>query len=647
MGFELPKVAIGAIDSAVDSLFARAKARFLGPNWGGKKIIVGWKLEDSLPGLFGASSAEEHAAPNLKTLDRLLHIADGYIESQRASTKSKLVQSIGAFLQNASQKGVVTDWETVLEGMLSGIWGQTSSNLARIVDTEGTTARNMGGLDGIVEVNERFGIDDPVVYFVVVKDSLLCSECKRLHLLEDGVTPRVWLLSEVGHEYHHRGDPNPKIGGLHPNCFVDTVRLFTDSGIYTIGELYKAQNAVNVVVDARIKCRKEPANQYGVETPGKNFIDRRAPGSVILPATPVYYTGERECVRVVLDSGHSLDVSIDHDFWVDDDNAGKKIPASELKIGDKVPILSGVGGFGSDHFPEHAELMGNLLGDGGLGNVTASWDFFGNDIEYGRRLKKMAAGIVEGKFHGRLESELTVSLADGKYNVEHAEFNSPVFRKIFVREFGLSKKPRRVPERLWRSDEDTVRSFLRGLYAADGHSERAGTVVLGQNDFEFLKEIQLLLANLGFCSRIFVHDEACDKVITYADGRKFNTHRKKCWRLMIGGINQVNRFNSEIGWGVPEKQKRAEAYFAQRGLDMGKKLGHWRTAHIASITPIGVQKTYCLTEPKTNTVTANGIVVGNCRCSLVSLLKDYGFDKKGAVTYISSGHDELAKQRNT
>ena len=44
-----------------------------------------------------------------------------------------------------------------------------------------------------------------------------CSECARLHLMPDGITPRVWKVSEVTFGYHVKGENSPKFGGLHPN----------------------------------------------------------------------------------------------------------------------------------------------------------------------------------------------------------------------------------------------------------------------------------------------------------------------------------------------------------------------------------------------------------------------------------------------
>ncbi len=218
----LPKMAVKQIHRAVERLFDRVKARFLGPNWysqrGEKAIAVGFRPELSLPGLYFAGVEEERAKPNTDTLNALMQIADGYLEAQREATKARVVKAVDVFLQEAATGKVKTDLPTVLGGELSEVWAQTTYNVKRIIDTESTHARNIGTLEGISRVNAYMGIEDPVVYFVVVNDELLCDECKRLHLMEDEHTPRLWLLSQIGHGYHRRGEPDPKVGGLHPHC---------------------------------------------------------------------------------------------------------------------------------------------------------------------------------------------------------------------------------------------------------------------------------------------------------------------------------------------------------------------------------------------------------------------------------------------
>jgi len=102
--------------------------------------------------------------------------------------------------------------------------------MRRLIDTEAQNVRNTGVLDGIIKVNAAHDIEDPVIYFVVVRDNYLCPECKRLHLLEDEKTPRLWYLSELGHGYHKKGQSNPKLGGLHPNCRCSLVPLMPGFG---------------------------------------------------------------------------------------------------------------------------------------------------------------------------------------------------------------------------------------------------------------------------------------------------------------------------------------------------------------------------------------------------------------------------------
>lgn len=226
----LSKGAVKLIHSSVDELFDKALVRILGLDFGPKRIVIGVKPELTLAGLFASASAEEgnNGDPNL--LASLLQIAKGYVEAQREATKARVVKSVNAFLRDADAKGVDTDVKTVLGGELAQVWKQTTTAMHTIVDTEASNVRNVGTLDGIVKVNAASGIEDPVIYFVVVNDDILCGECKRLHLLEDDITPRAWYLSEVGNGFHRKGDPSPKVGGLHPHCRCSLVALMPGYG---------------------------------------------------------------------------------------------------------------------------------------------------------------------------------------------------------------------------------------------------------------------------------------------------------------------------------------------------------------------------------------------------------------------------------
>lgn len=239
---KLPKVAVTKIERAVDQLFNRAKTRLLGAKWGDKSFAVTYERHASLPGLYEAAHREEKGIPDHEQLDHLMVTAANYIDSLRHRAKARTIQHVRTFMADAKEKGVDTNVETVLGGQLADLWGDITAQFKRIVDTEAQHVRSVGVVDGIVRSNASLGIEDPVVFFVVVRDQHLCDECKRLHLLKNGRTPRVYKLSDVAAGYHKKGESEPKIGGLHPHCRCSMTTLLPGFGFGQGGEVtYKGE----------------------------------------------------------------------------------------------------------------------------------------------------------------------------------------------------------------------------------------------------------------------------------------------------------------------------------------------------------------------------------------------------------------------
>lgn len=234
----LGKGAIKAIHSALDSLFDKIKARFLGPkSLGGKQIRFTYERPLSIPGLYESGLIADGAKPNLDTLDSLVHVAGGYVDSLRENSKANVVHTIQSFIRDAHQRDIQTDFRTILGGQLADLWQKTSSKLETIVNTEATKVRNVSALEGILEINASKGIEDAVVYWIVVKDGALCGECRRLHLMGDGHTPRLWYMSEVNQGYHKRGNNSPAIAGPHPRCRCSMVTLLPGYGFDAAGKV--------------------------------------------------------------------------------------------------------------------------------------------------------------------------------------------------------------------------------------------------------------------------------------------------------------------------------------------------------------------------------------------------------------------------
>lgn len=228
-----------AIGLAVDKLFDRVKARYLGPSSiqgrSDKQIKIGYVPQLTLQGLYETAAREEYTRPDPQSVQHLADMASGYLDLARDKAKLKAVHAVESCLRDADASGVKTDLETVLGGHLADVWASAATEVKKIVDTEATKARNLGTLEGITKVNAASGIEDPVVFFVTVRDSDRCEECTKIHLLPDEVTPRVWYLSEVQAGYHERGVDKPCLGGLHPSCRCSLVTLMPGYGFDKAG----------------------------------------------------------------------------------------------------------------------------------------------------------------------------------------------------------------------------------------------------------------------------------------------------------------------------------------------------------------------------------------------------------------------------
>lgn len=225
----LTQKGVDLIHDQVESLFDRVKARFLSPEnvkkRGNKTIAVNYRPVLTLPELYNSAATEEYAKPDEGIRDSLVRIAEGYLDAAREKTKARITSHIDQFLREADAKDIETNVETVLGGQLAELFGTVTKDVKQILEGEANHAKNTGLLEGIQKVAAASDEDDPSVFFIVVNDQHLCEECKKLHLLDGGPTPRVWKLSQIGHSYHKRGDENPKIMGCHPTCRCSLVYL--------------------------------------------------------------------------------------------------------------------------------------------------------------------------------------------------------------------------------------------------------------------------------------------------------------------------------------------------------------------------------------------------------------------------------------
>lgn len=239
----LGKAATKAVHQAVAELFARARVRMLGREYGPKRILFGppqvrpleHRGDLSLPGIFDNSAAVEGFSPNKPMRDALVTAAKTYLDAYEAAAKARVVNAVEHHLAEVEAGRAKGTFQTALGGQLADVWATAARDVKRLVETETTAARNVGAIDGIQKVNLLAGVSDPVVFFVVVRDNHRCEECTKLHLLEDETTPRVWRMSEAEAGYHRRGSGRPSVRGLHPHCRCSMTSLMPGFGFDAAG----------------------------------------------------------------------------------------------------------------------------------------------------------------------------------------------------------------------------------------------------------------------------------------------------------------------------------------------------------------------------------------------------------------------------
>lgn len=231
---KLTNAVVKAIFKAIDKLFDKAKYRLLGRSALPKQIVFGplnnfqpAPTDDmyNLPSLYERTAIEErNHKPDPDTLEHVTRLAGGFLDAERARAKVHTVKAVEDFLWKAKREGIKTDVKTVLGGELADVWKSVSNKVETIVNTEANKTKNLSILDSVSKINAASGIQDPVVGWFCVHDDVLCSTCKRLHLMPDGVTPRLWYLSECQPGYGNKNSTAPSLSNLHPN---DRCSLFT------------------------------------------------------------------------------------------------------------------------------------------------------------------------------------------------------------------------------------------------------------------------------------------------------------------------------------------------------------------------------------------------------------------------------------
>ena len=231
--------AADAIAKMIGGRFNSISLDFLGivPKLTKEKRIVFSTAKNSLTSLFLQSLGSRD--PNKSeedTLKVILRIASGYTDALRDRTTSRVINSIDGYVREQALKDKPVKATKVKE-MVEKEMKSATNHFKMIANTESNKASNTGTALQIQKIGEQKGEADPTVFFIVVQDEVTGPEEFVLHLLKDKMTPRLWKLSEIGSSYHKKGENNPKLAGLHPNCRCKLTYLAKGFGFDHKGEV--------------------------------------------------------------------------------------------------------------------------------------------------------------------------------------------------------------------------------------------------------------------------------------------------------------------------------------------------------------------------------------------------------------------------
>ncbi len=353
-------------------------------------------------------------------------------------------------------------------------------------------------------------------------------------------------------------------------------------------------------------------------------------------------TGYKECYRLETKSGYELVATPNHKVLTLD--GWKEI--SEITENDSVLIQSGKGCFNKEKMLPF-EVKNEVKGKNGRVyklNLPTEWS---------RELGMLLGWITGDGFMN--ESYHKVGLVFAKEDKEAKMILQPIFerycnRKIseisypngciqirsssryvieFLKQLGVknANDEREVPASLFTANEDAVTGFLEGLFSSDGTigvgSESRNYVRLNSSSLKLLKQVQLLLLNLGIRSRIY--DRTTEsKTFRYVNKKgeavKYRTAGTN-YELNISKEN-VAKFISRV---VFAQIRNREKVSLLKEFEFYKETF---TDKVKSKEFAGKREVWDITEPASNSFIANGFVVHNCgevpledggACNLASL----------------------------
>jgi ribonucleoside-diphosphate reductase alpha chain len=374
-------------------------------------------------------------------------------------------------------------------------------------------------------------------------------------------------------------------------CVTADTRLATQFGMVRIGDLYDARVDIQATVD-----RRALGEGLGVD---------------VRPAVPAFKTSpSADVYRVTTQDGYEIKATEWHDFYT----ARGKIKLKDLKPGDELLIQSGKGQFGACGSKELGQLLGSLTGDGhftnrGKGKEAAVVNLWGADRAIADSVVAYVNSLIAG-FAERPRNYCVSAVAVPERNL--VMIRSVILARVLA-QYGFTAETKlKIPEIVWRGNEECVKGYLRGLFQTDGtvqcdDKNACCTIRLASSQQSLLKDVQMLLANFGIFCRILKRRAAGDRLLPDGKGGSRLYSCQADYELIIGSESR-DYFMEKIGFLTDEKNDKYCAWARERRNARLEKF----LSPVAAIEYVGREAVFDTTQPDKNNLIFNGVVTGNC-----------------------------------
>jgi recombination protein RecA len=279
----------------------------------------------------------------------------------------------------------------------------------------------------------------------------------------------------------------------------------------------------------------------------------------IRPVVSWFDQGEQQVLGLRTEGGNTLRVTPDHKVLTD---RGWQV-AGALKVGDRLARPRRFLGFGTAEpvTPDHARMLGYLIGDGYVGGRTPI-----HFINTSPALHADAAAIAGGL--GCDVRPVTDQLA-ASFSHRKGEKNGLL---TLCREAGIYGKlawEKTVPAYFFQPDTsaDVVANLIFGLLESDGHvsKEQTGAIRLGftTTSEQLAHQIHWLLLRFGIGSSVR-HYDPTQKRPSAIKERRIQS-RRPVYEVRVSGIDNVTVFSEAVPMWGPRGQVLVRA-LAEEGI---------------------------------------------------------------------------------